>query len=110
MVKGKRQLQNEGGYQYGNHLKALSNMMEEETHIVDNMSEHEGIGQVFYLMKLKTNQKYLGELKEAISGLSQSNQWRLGKSEGEPRTPLPATNSDRQSPEGRSRESITKFS
>ena len=33
----------------------------------------------------------------AISGLSQSNQWRLGKSDGEPGTPLPATNSDRQS-------------
>ena len=32
-----------------------------------------------------------------ISGLSQSNQWRLGKSDGKPGTPLPATNSDRQS-------------
>ena len=34
--------------------------------------------------------------ERAISGLSQSNQWRLGKSDGEPGTPLPATNSDRQ--------------
>ena len=33
----------------------------------------------------------------AISGLSQSNQLRLGKSDGEPGTPLPATNSERQS-------------
>ena len=29
-------------------------------------------------------------------GLSQNNQWRLGKSEGKPGTPLSATNSDRQ--------------
>ena len=35
--------------------------------------------------------------ERAISGLSQSNQWRLGKSDGESGTPLPATNSDRQS-------------
>ena len=33
----------------------------------------------------------------AISGLSQSNLHRLGKSDGEPGTQLPATNSDRQS-------------
>ena len=51
----------------------------------------------YYLILLKTNQKYTGELKRAISGLSQSNQWRLGKSDGEPGTPLPATKSDRQS-------------
>ena len=43
LVEGKRQLQNEGGYQGDNHLKVLSNMMEEETHVVDNVSEHEGI-------------------------------------------------------------------
>ena len=35
--------------------------------------------------------------EEVISGLSQSNQWRLGKSDGKPGTPLPATKSDRQS-------------
>ena len=28
LVEGKRQLQKEGGYQYGNHIKVLSNMME----------------------------------------------------------------------------------
>ena len=38
-----------------------------------------------------------GRAQRPISGLSQSNQWRLGKSEGEHGTPLPATNSDRQS-------------
>ena len=36
-------------------------------------------------------------MEKEISGLSQSNQWRLGKSDGEPGTPLPTTNSDRQS-------------
>ena len=30
--------------------------------------------------------------EEAISGLSQSNQWRLGESDGKPGTPLPAQN------------------
>ena len=44
----KRQLQNEGGYQSDNHLKVLSNIMEEETHVTDNMSEHEGICQVLF--------------------------------------------------------------
>ena len=47
---------------------------------------------------MKTNQKYTGRAEEiAISGLSQSNQYRLSKSDGEPGTPLPAINSDRQS-------------
>ena len=51
----------------------------------------------YYLILLKTNQKYAERAERAISGLSQSNQWRLGKSDGEPGTPLPATKSDRQS-------------
>ena len=46
LVEGKRQLQNEGDCQSDNHIKVLSNMMEEETHVVDNMSDHEGICQV----------------------------------------------------------------
>ena len=37
-----------------------------------------------------------GRAIEAISGLSQSNQCRLGKSDGKPNTPLPATKSVRQ--------------
>ena len=48
LVEGKRQLQNEGDCQSDNHVKVLSNMMEEETHVVDNMSEHEGICQVLF--------------------------------------------------------------
>ena len=95
LVEGKRQLQNEGGYQGDNHLKVLSNMMEEETHVVDNMSEHEGICQVLF-EAIEDQSEVCGRAKEAISGLSQSNQWRLGKSDGKPSTPLPATKSVRQ--------------
>ena len=48
LVEGERQLQNEGDYQYGNYIKVLSNMMEEETHVVDSMSDHKGIVQVLF--------------------------------------------------------------
>ena len=96
LVEGKRQLQNAGGYQYGTYLKVLSNMMEEETHVVENMSEHEGIGQVLF-DEIEDQSEVSGRAERAISGLPQSNQWRLGKSEGEPGTRLSAINSDRQS-------------
>ena len=85
MVEGKRQLQNKGGYQGDNHVKVLSNMMEEETH-VDNMSEHEGICQVLF-EAIGDQSKVCRRAKEAISGLSQSNQWRLGKSDRKLGTP-----------------------
>ena len=48
LVEGKRQLQSAGGYQGDNHFQVLSNMMEEETHVVGNMSDHEGICQVLF--------------------------------------------------------------
>ena len=51
----------------------------------------------YYLMTWKDQSEVSGRVERAFSGLSQSNQWRLGKSEGEPGTPLPTTNSDRQS-------------
>ena len=70
--------------------------MEEETHVVANMSDHEGICQVLF-DEMEDQSEVSGRAEKAISGLSQSNQSRLGKSEGEPGTPLPATNSDRQS-------------
>ena len=73
----------------------MSNMME-ETHVVGNMSDHEGICQVLF-DEMEDQSEVCGRAEKAISGLSQSNQSRLGKSEGEPGTPLPATNSDRQS-------------
>ena len=73
-------------------------MMEEESHVVDNISDHEGICQVLFdeIDGIKDQSDVSGSAGRAISGLSQSNQWRLGKSEGEPGTPLPATKSDRQ--------------
>ena len=95
LVEGKRQLQNEGGCQSDNHVKVLSNMMEEETHVVDNMSDHKGIYQILF-EAIEDQSKVCGSAIEAISGLSQSNQCRLGKSDGKPNTPLHATKSVRQ--------------
>ena len=69
LVEGERQLQSEGGYQGDNHLKVLSNMMEEETHVVDNMSDHEGICQVLF-EAIEDQSEVCGRAKEAISGLS----------------------------------------
>ena len=68
-------------------------MMEEETHDVDNMSDHEGICQVL-CDEIQDQSEVCRRAEEAISSLSQSNQWRLGKSDGKPSTPLPATKSD----------------
>ena len=70
-------------------------MMEEETHVVDNMSENKGICQVLF-EAIEDQSEVCGRAEEAISGLSQNNQWRLGKSDGKPGTPLPATKSVRQ--------------
>ena len=95
LVEGKRQLQNEGDFQSDNHIKVLSNMMEEETHVVDNMSDHEGICQVLF-EAIEDRSEVCRRAIETISGLSQSNQCRLGKSDGKPNTPLPATKSVRQ--------------
>ena len=95
LVEGMRQLQNEGDYQSDNHIKVLSNMMEEETHVVDSMSDHEGICQVLF-EAIEDQSEVCGRAIEAISDLSQSNQCRLGKSDGKPSTPLPATKSVRQ--------------
>ena len=99
LVEGKRKLQNAGDCHGDNHFCILSNMMEEESHVVDNISDYEGICQVLFdeIDGIKDQSDVSGRAGRAISGLSQSNQWRLGKSEGEPGTPLPATNSDRQS-------------
>ena len=71
------------------------NMMEKETH-VDSVSSDEqtDICQIIYDI-VKDQSEVYREAEEAISGLSQSNQWRLGKSDGKPGTPLPATKSDR---------------
>ena len=67
-------------------------MMEEETHVVDNMLDHKGICQVLF-EAIEDQSEVCGRAIEATSGLSQSNQCRLGKSDGKPNTPLPATKS-----------------
>ena len=45
-------------------------MMEEETHVVDNMSEHEGICQVLF-EAIQDQSQVCGKAERAISGLSQ---------------------------------------
>ena len=71
----------------------LPNMMEKETHVDSKQTD---IGQTLFDIVEDQSEVYR-RAEIAISGLSQSNQWRLGKSDGEPGTPLPATKSDRQS-------------
>ena len=92
LIESKKQLNNDDSY-----LGILSNMMEKETH-VDSVSSDK---QTDICQKLNDVVEVQSEVyrraEEAISGLSQSNQWRLGKSDGKPGTPLPATKSDRQS-------------
>ena len=73
--------------------RKLPSMMEKETHVD---SEQTDIGQV--LIDIVEDQSEVHKRAEiANSGLSQSNQCRLGKSDGEPGNPLPVTKSDRQS-------------
>ena len=73
--------------------RMLPNMMEKETHVD---SEQIDIGQLLFDIVEDQSEVYR-RAEIAISGLSQSNQCRLGKSDGEPGTPLPTTKSDRQS-------------
>ena len=101
LVEGKKELWNAGDCHGDNHFCLLSSMMEEETHIIDNISDYAGICQVLFneIDGVEYQSVGYGRAEVAISGLSQSNQWMLGKSDGEPGTPLPATNSDRQNQE-----------
>ena len=66
--------------------------MEKETHVD---SEQTDIGQILFDIVEDQSEVYR-RAEIAISSLSQYNQCRLGKSDGEPGTPLPATKSDRQ--------------
>ena len=92
LIEGKKQLNNDDSY-----LGILSNMMEKETH-VDSVSSDEQTDICQILNDIvKDQSEVYRRAEEAISGLSQSNQCRLGKSDGKPGTPLPATKSDRQS-------------
>ena len=92
LIEGKKQLSNDDSY-----VGILSNMMEKETH-VDGVSSDEqtDICQIINDI-VEVQLEVYRRAEEAISGLSQSNQWRLGKSDGKPGTPLPATKFDRQS-------------
>ena len=91
-------LQDAGDCHGDNQFHVLSNMMEEESHVVENISDHDGTCQILFdeIDGIKDQSVVSGSAEMALSGLSQSNLHWLGKSEGEPGTPLPATKSDRQ--------------
>ena len=92
LIENKKQLNNDDSS-----LEMLSNMMEKETHVGSVSSDEQtDIGQILNDI-VKDQSEVYRRAEEAISGLSQSNQCRLGKSDGKPGTPLPATKSDRQS-------------
>ena len=98
LVEGSKELWNAGDCHGDNHFRLLSNMMEEETHIIDNISDHAGICQVLFdeIDGVKDQSVVSGRAMTVISDLP-GNHWRSGESGGKPRTPLPAINSDRQS-------------
>ena len=85
LVEGRKDIQSVGDCHGDNHFRLLSNMMEEETHIIDNISDYAGICQVMF---------------DEIDGVKdQSVDFRradLTSLYEEPGTPLPAINSDRQ--------------
>ena len=91
LVEGRRHVNNIND----NLLNMLPNMMEKETHVD---SEQTDTGQILFDIVEDQSEVYK-RAEIAISGLSKSNHWRLGKSDGESDTPLPATKSDRQSSE-----------
>ena len=92
LIENKKQLNNDDSS-----LEMLSNMMEKETHVGSvSFDEQTDICQILNDI-VKDQSEVYRRAEEAISSLSQSNQCRLGKSDGKPGTPLPATKSDRQS-------------
>ena len=81
------------------HLRILSNMMEEETH-VDNTSsgEQADICQTLFDIVKEQSDVHRRAVKEtAISGHPQSDQLRSGKPDGEPGAHITTNISDRQS-------------
>ena len=86
LVEGKKQLNNDHS-----HLGILSNMMEKETHVYsDSFGKQTDISQILFDIVEDQSEVYR-RAEITISGLSQSNQWRLAKPDGEPGTPLPGT-------------------
>ena len=85
LVEGRKDIQSVGDCHGDNHFRLMSNIMEEETHIIDNISDYAGICQVMF---------------DEIDGVKdQSVDFRradLTSLYEEPGTPLPAINSDRQ--------------
>ena len=75
LVEGKRKLQNADDCHGDNHFHLLSNMMEEETYIVENISDHTGICQVLFdeMDEVKDQSVVSGSAEIAISDLSQSS-------------------------------------
>ena len=75
MVEGKRELQNVGDCHGDNHFCLLSNMMEEESHIFDNISDHIGICQLLFdeIDGVEDQSVVSGRAEIAISDLSQSS-------------------------------------
>ena len=73
--EGKRMLQNAGDCHGDNHFCLLSNMMEEKTHVVDNMSDCKGICQVLFdeIDGIEDQSDVSGSAGMTIYGLSQSN-------------------------------------
>ena len=72
LVEGKRKLQNAGDCHGDNHFHILYNMMEEESHVVYNISDHAGICQVLFdeIDEMKDQSDVSGSAERAISGLS----------------------------------------
>ena len=81
------------------HLRILSNMMEEETHVDSTSSgEQADICQTLFDIVQYQSDVHRRAVKEtAISGHPQSDQLRSGKPDGEPGTHITTTISDRQS-------------
>ena len=81
------------------HLRILSNMMEEETHVDSTSSgEQADICQILFDIVQDQSDVHRRAVKEtAISGHPQSDQLRSGKPDGEPGTHITTNISDRQS-------------
>ena len=75
LVEGKSELQDVGDCHGDNHFHLLSNMMEEETHIVDNISDHIGTCQILFdeIDGVEDQSVVSGRAEIAISELSQSS-------------------------------------
>ena len=80
------------------HLRILSNIMEEETHVDMSSGEQAAICQTLFEIVQDQSDVHRRAVKEtAISGHPQSDQLRSGKPDGKPGTHITTNISDRQS-------------